>query len=39
MEPILSLSQLVRNLGNLVGQLDAPAQQQALVDAKKLSTL
>jgi hypothetical protein len=35
MEPILSLSQLVRNLGNLVGQLDAPAQQQALVDAKK----
>ena len=35
MEPILSLSQLVRNLGNLVGQLDAPAQQQTLVDAKK----
>jgi hypothetical protein len=35
MQPILSLTQLVRNLGNLVGQLDAPAQQQALVDTKK----
>lgn len=34
-QPIISLTQLVRNLGNLVGQLDAPAQQQAIVDSKR----
>lgn len=33
-EPIFSLTQLVRNLGNLVGQLDAAAQQQAILDTK-----
>lgn len=35
MEPILSLTQLIKNFANIVnGQTDTPAQQQALFSAK-----